>query len=71
MLPMPISHQKCEVYMSRLVEIKLCPLRSRTDPFTGNEKVEECFEEKCMLYNSEYKCCGLNISLLLDNKKKD
>ena len=37
--------------MGRLVEIKLCPLRSRTDPFTGNEKVEECFEEKCMLYN--------------------
>ena len=57
--------------MGRLVEIKLCPLRSCTDPFTDNEKVEECFEEKCMLYNSEYKCCGLNISLLLDNKKKD
>lgn len=71
MLPMQISHQKCEVYMGRLVEIKLCPFRAHPDPFTGIAKFEECFEEKCMLYDPEHKRCGLTVPLHIDDKKKD
>lgn len=57
--------------MGRLVEIKLCPFRAHPDPFTSIVKFEECFEEKCMLYDPEHKRCGLTVPLHIDDKKKD
>ena len=55
--------------MGRLVDIKLCPLRANPNPFTGKAEFEECYEEKCMLYNQETKQCGLVMVVKIQDKK--
>lgn len=57
--------------MGRLVDIKLCPLRANPNTITGKAEFEDCYEEKCMLYDPEHKRCGLTIPLHIDDKKKD
>ena len=55
--------------MGRLVDIKLCPLRANPNPFTGKVEFEDCYEEKCMLYNQEAKQCGLVMLVKIQDKK--
>lgn len=51
--------------MGRLVNIKLCPFRAKTNAImaqfqsSSSVEFEECYEEKCMMYDEKNKRCGL------------